>query len=330
MLTKNEIVNLLDKRDDSVVKILFDQANRIRRVFVGDDVQLRGLIEFSNYCRRDCLNCRLRRSNNKIPRYRMAIADIVAAVAKAENLGFKSIVLQSGEDSSYRIEELCDLVQKIKSNTGIAVTLSIGERSRKDYVRLRQAGADRYLLRFETFDPHLFKSLKPDSVYSNRLRCLEWLMEIGYRVSSGNIVGMPGQSTESIADDILRLEKLNLDVISLAPYIAHPDTPLRNSQNGKIDDVLRVTALMRIVAKKTHIAATMAIDCIDQEGRQRALQCGANVLMPDLTPQKFRKHYPVSPCPVCIDAEPCNYRFCIGSMISRLGRTASFMVPGVA
>ena len=321
---------MLGEEEKSVIGILFDQANRIRRVFVGDDVHLSGLIEFSNYCRRDCLFCHLRKSNGKIVRYRMTGADILAAVVQAENLGFKNIVLQSGEDTDYRIEDLCGLIQRIRLNTRITVTLSIGERSHEDYARLREAGVDRYLLRFETFDPRLFQSLKPDSVYADRLRCLEWLMEIGYRVGSGSIAGLPGQSAESIADDILKLKELKLDVISVGPYISRPDTPLRNSANGKIDDVLRVTALMRIVARNTHIAATMAIDCIDPEGRQRALQCGANVLMPDLTPLNYRKHYQVCPDPIHIDQEPCNDRFCIGSMISKLGRTASFMVPGAA
>ncbi len=323
MLTKQEIVDLLTDKDETVVKNLFDRADRIRREFVGDAIHLRGLIEFSNYCRRDCLYCGLRKSNKEVVRYRMTIEEIFAAAVKAGNLDFRTIVLQSGEDRYYAVEDLCRLVQRIKSSLGIAVTLSIGERAYEDYKKLKDAGADRYLLRFETSDPLLFGKLKPDSVYEKRFRCIQWLTELGYQVGSGSMIGLPGQSVESLADDILKFKELELDMVGIGPYIAHPGTPLCGSADGTIDMVLRVTALTRIITKNTHMPATTATGTIDPGGRQKALRCGCNVLMPNLTPSTYRKHYLIYPGKICIGEDPTTCRFCVGNMIAGLGRTAS-------
>ena len=323
MLTKQEIVDLLTDKDETVVKNLFDRADRIRREFVGDAIHLRGLIEFSNYCRRDCLYCGLRKSNKEVVRYRMTIEEIFAAAVKAGNLDFRTIVLQSGEDRYYAVEDLCRLVQRIKSSLGIAVTLSIGERAYEDYKKLKDAGADRYLLRFETSDPLLFGKLKPDSVYEKRFRCIQWLTELGYQVGSGSMIGLPGQSVESLADDILKFKELELDMVGIGPYIAHPGTPLCGSADETIDMVLRVTALTRIITKNTHMPATTATGTIDLGGRQKALRCGCNVLMPNLTPSTYRKHYFIYPGKICIGEDPTTCRFCVGNMIAGLGRTAS-------
>jgi len=235
----------------------------------------------------------------------------------------QTIVLQSGEDLDYTIGELCALVRVIKFDMGFAVTLSLGERTFEDYKRLRDAGADRYLLRFETTDPLLFRTLKPDSVYEKRLQCLNWLAKLGYQVGSGNMVGLPGQSMESLADDILKFKELDLDMVGLGPYICHPNTPLQGSESGTIDMVLRVTALARIVTQNAHMPATTATGTIDLEGRQKALQCGANVLMPNLTPRKYREHYLIYPDKICIDEEPHKCRFCVEAMVNGLGRTIS-------
>ncbi len=321
MLTKRQIIHLLKEKDESVVQDLFEEADRIRKEFAGDTVHLRGLIEFSNYCRRDCLYCGLRKSNQRAVRYRMTTAEILTAAVQAGHLGFQTVVLQSGEDPGYSIGVLCDLVRKIKGGTGAAVTLSIGERSYEDYKRLREAGADRYLLRFETSDPLLFGALKPDSVYANRFQCLRWLSELGYQAGSGNMVGLPGQSVESLADDILTFKELELAMVGLGPYIPHPDTPLRDSANGTIDRVLRVTALTRIVTKNAHLPATTATGTIDPQGRQKALQCGANVLMPNVTPLRYREHYRIYPGKICVSEEPHKCRSCAESMVAGLGRT---------
>jgi biotin synthase len=320
-LTKRQIIDLLKEKDEAVTENLLRYADRVRKEYVGDAVHLRALVEFSNYCRRDCLYSGLRRSNSKVVRYRMTIMEIIAAVAEAKDLGFKTVVLQSGEDPAYTIEDICALVRRIKSEFGFAVTLCIGERTYEDYERLKEAGVDRYLLRFETTDPLLFRKLKPDSLYVKRYQCLDWLKELGYQVGSGNMVGLPGQSLESLADDILKFKEL--DMVGLGPFISHPDTPLQGSANGTIDMVLRVTALTRIVTKNAHMPATTAIGTIDPEGRQKALRCGANVLMPNLTPRKYRKHYLIYPGKICIDEDPRKCRFCVESMITGSGKTVS-------
>ncbi len=323
MYTKNQIVALLKETDESVVKELLQEADRVRHECVGDAVHLRGLIEFSNYCRRDCLFCGLRRSNKKRERYRMPVEEILETAREAHDMGFKTLVLQSGEADTYPIEALGGLLRDIKSETGIAATLSIGEHSYDDYKRLREAGADRFLLRFETSDRELFKRLKPDSDYDQRFQCLSWLRELGYQVGSGIMVGLPGQTLESIADDILLFKDLALDMIGLGPFISNPDTPLAGTANGSLDLVLRVTALTRIVTRNTHIPATTATGTIDPEGRQKALQCGANVLMPNLTPLKYKKNYLLYPDKICIDEDGSKCRFCTESMVLELGRTIS-------
>jgi biotin synthase len=323
MLTKRQIVDLLVEQDAAVVEDLYRTADQTRKTHMGDAVHLRGLIEFSNYCRRDCLYCGLRRSNARAVRYRMTVSEIYAVAVGARDLGFRTVVLQSGEDFGTPVEDLCMLVQKIKADTGLAVALSIGERSYEDYRRLRDAGADRYLLRFETSDPRLFRRLKSDSEYRERFRCIERLKTLGYEVGSGNMIGLPGQSVESLADDILKFQELDLDMIGLGPYISHPDTPLHDSANGTLDRVLRVTALTRIITKKAHMPATTATGTLDPEGRQKALQCGANVLMPNVTPSEYRRHYLLYPGKICIEEEPGSCRSCTEIMIASLGRTVS-------
>jgi biotin synthase len=322
-LTKRQIVDLLEEDNETVIEDLLRQADRIRKEYMGDAVHLRGLIEFSNNCKRDCLYCGLRRSNREVFRYRMTLPEILNTALDAANSGLQTVVLQSGEDPCFTMDDLCFLIRSIKADTGLSVTLSIGERTYEDYKRLKEAGADRYLLRFETGDPVLFKKLKPDSVYKERFRCLQWLSELGYQVGSGVMIGLPGQTLESLAADILRFKEMDLDMVGLGPYISHPNTPLQGSENGTLDMVLRVTALTRIVTKNAHMPATTATGTIDIEGRQKALQCGANVLMPNFTPRKYREHYLIYPDKICIDEEPRRCRFCMENMVIGLGRTIS-------
>ena len=321
MWTKDRIIGFLKEKDERRVQALLRGADEVRKKCVGDAIHLRGLIEFSNYCRRNCLYCGLRRSNGNLIRYRMALHEIFSQAAEAKGLGFHTVVLQSGEDPDYAVRDLCRLVRDIKCGLGMAVTLCIGERTYDDFSMLKDAGADRYLLRFETSNPRLFEILKPDSDYKQRFRCLEWLEKLGYQVGSGNMVGLPGQDMESLAEDILKLKELDLDMIGLGPFISHPDTPLCEAPNGTIDTVLRVTALTRIITGNVHMPATTATGTIDREGRQKALLCGANVLMPNLTPLQYRKHYTIYPDKICIGEEPHRCRSCTESMAISLGRT---------
>jgi biotin synthase len=320
MLTKSEIIAWLQEDDESAIQSLYREADRVRKQYVGDAIHLRGLIEFSNYCKRDCEYCGLRHSNKNAVRFRMPLPEILETALHASSFGIKTVVLQSGEDPSYSIEDLCSLIRDIKK-LDLAITISIGERSYEDYKRLREAGADRSLVRFETSDPSLFARLKPDSRYEQRFQCLEWLRDLGYQVGSGIMVGLPGQSMESIADDILKFKELELDMIGIGPFIPHPDTPLRGNAGGTIDLVLRTTALTRIVTRDTHIPATTATGTIDPSGRQKALQCGANVIMPNMTPSTYREHYLIYPGKICLTEAPGKCCFCVEGMAVELGRT---------
>jgi len=300
---------------------LFQEADQTRKMYCGDEVHLRGIIEFSNYCKRDCLYCGLRRSNNKLTRYRLSVNEIFEISLKASDLGYETIVLQSGEDEYYGIEDLCRLVSRIKKELKCAVTLCIGERTFEDYKSFKEAGADRYLLKFETSDKNLFCQLKPDSSYEKRLECIYFLKTLGYEIGSGNMVGLPGQSVETLAEDILFMYNLDLDMIGIGPFIPHPDTPLKDSQCGSLIDTLKTVAVTRIVTKNTHIPATTAVGSIEIEGRQKALQCGANVIMPNLTPVEYREYYQLYPNKICLTEKPSSCRACLEGIVRSLGRT---------
>jgi biotin synthase len=317
-MTRDEIIYLLSSDDKAA---LFGEADRVRRLHVGDAVHLRGLIEFSNACGRDCLYCGLRRSNSAVERYRMTPDEIFETAKVAGSLGYKSLVLQSGENCQYPVKDMCALLRRIKAEIGIAITLSMGEKTREEYAALKQAGADRYLLRFETSSEKLFAELKPDSSFQERFQCLTWLRELGFQVGSGIMVGLPGQTLEMVADDILLMEKLDLDMIGIGPFIANPQTPLKDAPSGTLDLTLKAVAILRIITKNAHIPATTAMGSIETGGREKALRCGANVLMPNVTPVKYREHYQLYPNKICIKDQPGECAACIAGMVHALGRT---------
>ncbi len=315
--TRNDIVCLTQNTELSDLQ---DLSTRERRRWCKDDIFLRAIIEFSNYCQRNCCYCGLRKDNTKVSRYRMSPDEIVEAAVFADHLGYKTIVLQSGEDSAYTIDDLCSMVRKIKEKVDCVITLSLGERSRADYARLKQAGAERYLLKFETSDVVLFKKLKPDSSYRNRLQCLQDLRELGYQTGSGMMVGLPGQTEQILIEDIELLQKLDLDMIGIGPFIAHPDTPLANFENGSLDKTLRVIAAVRIVTGNTHLPATTAIATINSQGRQQALLYGANVIMFNLTPLQYRAKYEIYPNKICVDENPIECAACVEEIVASVGR----------
>jgi biotin synthase len=316
-MTRDEIITWFQAEDASA---LFRLADQVRREYCGDEVHLRGLIEFSNSCERHCMYCGLRKDNSGLERYRLSADEIVEAARTAQKLNYQTVVLQSGEDNGYGVDELCAIVARIKAETGCAITLSIGERNYEEYRALRQAGADRYLLRFETSNRELFHKLKPDSSYERRMQCLDWLRELGYQVGSGCMVGLPGQTYEMMADDVLFMEQFDFDMIGIGPFIPHPETPLRNASQWPVDLVLRMVALVRIAVKNAHMPATTATGSIDLRGRQKALQCGANVIMPNLTPTQYRRHYEIYPNKICITERPEDCGGCVSGIILGLGR----------
>ena len=289
-LSKKNIIDILKSSDTSI----FQEADAVRKKFVGDGVHLRGLIEFSNICRCECLYCGLQSSNKDVKRYRLSKPEILDITQKGVDEGFKTIVLQSGEDIFFDTKLMCDIIEGIKQ-LNVALTLSIGEKSFEEYKAYKDAGADRYLLRIETTDENLYKQMHPYGSLANRKRCLKDLKRLGYETGTGCLVGLPNQSLESLANDILFFEELNADMIGIGPFIPHPNTPLKNEQAGNLALALKVMALTRIILKDINIPATTAMETLSPNGRMLALQSGANVVMPNLTDDFHKKMYEIYP-----------------------------------
>lgn len=317
-LNRNEIITLLS--DEENQSQLFKRADDIRRRHVGDDVHLRGLIDFSNICRNDCMYCGIRRHNKKVCRYRMEPEELVETARKAAAMGFKTVVMQSGEDMYYTADVMCRIISEIKK-FDVAVTLSIGERSYDEYRAFREAGADRYLLRIETTDKDLYHRLDPGMSWQRRYECLLALKQLGYELGSGIMVGLPGQTIESIADDLLFLQNLEIDMAGIGPFIPHPETPLADASGGSLDLALRTMAVMRILMPDINIPATTAMESLNPHGRLMALQSGANVVMPNVTEGEYRRFYELYPGKICVNDTPVHCRSCIGMKIHSIGRT---------
>lgn len=323
-LAREELVFLLSLERQEELEALYQRADLCRKKYAGEEVHLRGLIEFSNYCRKNCCYCGIRRGNQKASRYRMLVEEILSTVALAEKLGYRTVVLQSGEDTYFTADKLVDLIKCIKQQSDVAITLSVGERPREEYERFFKAGADRTLLRFETTNRALYQKLHPDSNYDERMAQLRMQKEIGFQVGSGIMIGLPGQTLEDLAKDILKFKELELDMVGVGPYICHQDTPLEGNDNGTVEMTFKVIALTRIVTRYAHIPATTALATLRQaDGRERALQLGANVVMPNVTPVKYRSMYQLYPAKVCIfeDAEKCHG--CIHGRIYSIDRPVS-------
>ena len=290
-LSKEDLVKLLTLNDAGPV---FEAADRVRERFVGNDVHLRGLIEFSSHCGRTCLYCGLRAPNKNIKRYRMESYEIAECALNASKYGLKTVVLQSGEDRTFRIDELCKIISEIKK-MDLAVTLSIGEMSKNEYAELKKAGADRYLLRIETSNEVLYKKLHPRMSYKNRIRCLYDIKDLGFEVGTGSLIGLPGQTPEILADDLLFFKELDADMIGLGPFIPCINTPLEDKSGGSVDTVLRMLALARLLMPDINIPATTALGIKDSNGYQKGLLCGANVIMPNAGMCKYKKLYAIYP-----------------------------------
>lgn len=317
-LSQEELAQLL-AADEAAAEKLFAAADRVRRQQVGDGVHLRGLIEFSNTCRQNCLYCGLRRDNHEVQRYRMEPEEIYELAVKAVGYGYKTVVLQSGEDSYYTLEIMEPLLRRIKA-LGLAITLSLGEKSREEYARYRAAGADRYLLRIETTDQALYERLDPGMSLANRLRCLRDLRELGYEVGTGCLVGLPGQTLASLAADILFFQSLDADMVGIGPFIPNADTPLGQETGGTFELATRVMALTRLLLPNSNIPATTAMETLHPQGRILALQRGANVVMPNVTEGDYRRQYALYPGKICVNDTPAHCRGCITGKIQAIGR----------
>lgn len=321
-LSREEIVHLLELEDNGEQARLLNLADRVRRENLGDEVHLRGIIEFSNYCVRDCLYCGIRRSNRKLVRYRMTPDEIVATAAQAVAMGFKTVVLQSGDDFYYTGPMIAEIIRAVKE-MGVAVTVSAGERPRTDYAQWREAGADRYLLKFETSDAALYNRLHPGTSLGRRLRCLRDLRELGYQLGSGNMVGLPGQTPATLADDILLMGSLQLEMAGIGPFLPHPATPLQGTDPGTMSMTLKVLAIARLLMPRAHLPATTALGSVNVDGRRAGLLAGANVLMLNLTPLEYRSLYEIYPAKAEIRTEPARLKAEAEELIHSLGRQVS-------
>lgn len=333
-LNRHEILSWLRETDEAKLADLWQMADNTRQQHVGGEVHLRGLIELSNYCVRLCAYCGLRAANQNITRYRMPPEEVVHCAHQAAAFGYGTVVLQSGEDPAMTREEMAALVRRIKAETPLAVTLSLGERADADLVAWREAGADRYLLRFETSNRQLYDRIHPPrpGTTSDRLAILRRLRELGYEVGSGVMIGIPGQTYDDLAGDIELFGELDLDMIGVGPFLVHPDTPLGdpNFQPLVLDEeqvpsnelmTYKVIALARLMCPRANIPSTTALATINpRNGRELGLVRGANVVMPNLTPPKYRVLYEIYPNKACIreTADACHS--CLQARIFSIGR----------
>jgi biotin synthase len=282
MLNKTEIILSLIKNDNEI----FERATEIRNKYCGNEAHIRGVIHFSNYCISDCLYCGLRKSNKEMKRFRMDEETIIKIAGEIAQKGIKTIVLQSGEDPFFTREKICSIIRQIKKKYDVAITLSLGELSFDDYKAFKDAGADRYLMKHETMNEKLYEKMRPGRKLKDRIKALEFLRKIGFQVGAGNIVGLPKQTFNDLADDILFFQDFQPDMINIGPFIPHPQTPLKKFSSGNFNLMLRVFALTRIVTKNTHIAAANTVATLNPENGQFLCftKGGCNVLMPNCNP----------------------------------------------
>ncbi len=318
-LSDNELKLLIE--NGSFNEPLARAADIRRRENYGDKVYIRGLIEFTNYCRNNCYYCGIRRDNKNAERYRLTKDEILLCCNEGYRLGFRTFVMQGGEDPYYTDEMICDIVTEIKRRyPDCAVTLSIGEKPRESYQAFFDAGADRYLLRHETADSIHYGRLHPEKMsLENRKRCLYDLKDIGYQVGSGFMVGSPYQTTENLISDLRFLQKLKPDMIGIGPYITHADTPFAGFKNGDVMLTLRLVSILRLMFPYALIPSTTALGTIHPQGRELGLKAGANVVMPNLSPVSVRKLYSLYENKICTGEEAAQCRGCLERRVESAG-----------
>ena len=318
-----EIIDLLNLLTTPLKEEIYKTADSIRQSIMGDEVYIRGIIEFSNICKKNCNYCGIRAANKNLQRYRLKESEILESCALLEKNDFSTVVLQSGEDMYYTKERLGELLKKIKQNFKLAITVSAGERDIETYKYWRDCGMDRYLIRFETSNRAVFKNLHPDDDFDYRIDCIKNLKKIGVQTGSGFMIGLPNTTLADIANDILFCRALDCDMIGIGPFIPHSDTPLVDYKKNdifNIDFYTGVLSILRIVNPDAHIPATTAFDAITIDGRQLCLKRGANVFMPNVTPAKYRANYLLYPNKPCVDESAGDCLNCVRRRITAIGR----------
>lgn len=321
-LKKDEFVELIRAyKDPEAVEALKTRAVELRKKYYGDQVFTRGLIEFTNYCKNDCYYCGIRRSNQNAQRYRLTEEDILECCRQGYELGFRTFVLQGGEDGFFTDDRIVQIVRKIKEQyPDCALTLSIGEKSEESYRAYREAGADRYLLRHETADPRHYMRLHPlEMSGENRKSCLRILKKLGYQTGAGFMVGSPLQTVDDLVEDFLFLKELDPEMVGIGPFIAHQDTPFCNERSGTLDDTLFYLALLRLMLPNVLLPATTALGTIHPRGREMGVLSGANVVMPNLSPVSVRKKYMLYDGKICTGDEAAECRMCLSRRMERIG-----------
>ena len=328
-LADDELSAVIESEDHDA--LLFTLSDKVRREHYGDEVYLRGLIEFTNCCKNDCFYCGIRRSNRDLERYRLTREQIMDCCKTGHMLGYRTFVLQGGEDPYFTDERICEIISDIHSAyPDCAVTLSIGEKSRESYERYFAAGARRYLLRHETADDGHYRSLHPSEMsLDNRKRCLFDLKEIGYQVGSGFMVGSPFQTTEHIVTDLRFLQQLQPDMIGIGPFIRHPDTPFSEHENGSLELTLRLIAILRLMFPYALIPATTALGSIHPKGREMGLKAGANVIMPNLSPTEVRELYLLYENKICTGENAAQCKGCLENRVRSSGYRISYTIGDV-
>lgn len=320
-LKREEFLTLLAKPTQEISDYLFSIAREVREKYYGNSIYIRGLIEFTNYCKNDCYYCGIRKSNAKVERYRLLEDEILSACEVGYELGFRTYVLQGGEDGYYKDDFICSLITKIKQNyPDCAITLSLGERSYDSYLSFYQAGADRYLLRHETANEEHYQKLHPSNLsLLNRKRCLWDLKSIGYQVGSGFMVGSPYQKAEHLVDDLLFLHELQPHMIGIGPYIPHKDTPFANEAAGTLELTLFLIGILRLMFPKALLPSTTALGTIHPLGREKGILAGANVVMPNLSPKEVRNKYMLYDNKICTGDEAAECRYCMERRMNKIG-----------
>jgi biotin synthase len=317
----DDLVSLLAFQDPVEVQQIFDAADETRQRFMGNGILLRGIVEFSSFCSNTCFYCGLHAGNSRLSRYRMSAPEILRSVAAIAAQGIRTVVLQSGEDDSLDPRWLAEVIREITHRHDMAVTLSVGERPLEDYSVWRDAGADRYLLKIESSNEELYRSLHVRRTLETRLRCVDHLFDLGYQVGSGIMVGLRGQDLRHIAEDIRFFTQRDFDMIGIGPFIPHPETRLRGHERGDVWLTLKTVALTRIATKNSHLPATTALGSMERDYRVEGLKAGANVLMPNFTPLEYKKMYEIYPGKRCVSEPTGACGFCMEGLASSIGRT---------
>lgn len=321
ILSKEEYIYLIENCTEEHRELLANKARLLREIYYQKDVYTRGLIEFTNYCKNNCYYCGIRRENANADRYRLRKEDILACAEEGYQLGFRTIVLQGGEDFSYTTNEIGALVSELKKrHSDCAITLSVGERTREVYQYWFDCGADRYLLRHETATKEHYEKLHPKELsFENRIQCLYTLKEIGYQVGAGFMVGSPFQTAEHLANDLIFLKKLAPHMVGIGPFIAQKDSSFASYPNGTLEQTLLMLSLLRLTLPKVLLPATTALGTIHPKGRELGILAGANVVMPNLSPVRVREKYQLYDNKICTGEESAQCRGCLAARMEAIG-----------